>query len=210
VVFYKGNCLRIRTERQGINTTLLHKKLEASYQGTSLLGPPCSGRSSDRYDGSLVSGHEFIRAAPSPKLGRACSPRGHCERSRVPNGTAKNFVGQAFRPDSRSDEGWFGAFAEPNPGERMATIPSCLRRSIPCRQLKRKSCTPTRVMLSVRAKHPSARISPRDGHRAESYVGKRRERMFSWSAADLLPLLRCREGHGQVAGQGEAAVSVDD
>ena len=87
-------------------------------------------------------------------------------------------------------------------------------------------------MLSVCAKHPSARISPRDGHRAESYVGKRRERVFSWSAAcpercrgaglfilftpsferslEGLPLLRCREGHRQVISQGQAAVPLDD
>jgi hypothetical protein len=37
-------------------------------------------------------------------------------------------------------------------------------RAAPCRPpKKRKSHTPTRVMLSVCAKHPSARISPRDG-----------------------------------------------
>ena len=34
--------------------------------------------------------------------------------------------------------------------------------------------------------------------------------MFSWSAADLLALLRRREGHRQAISQCQAAVPVDD
>jgi len=100
VLFYEGHCLRIGMNCQAINITRQSTNpAEAStYQGTTSLLPSPAG--------SFVSGHEFTRAAPSPKIRSGFSPS---------------------------------------------------------RPVKRKSCTPTRVMLSVCAKHPSARISPRDG-----------------------------------------------